>query len=162
MRLTLCQQFLFIFLVSGIAAGINNLLSPQPLVLPGNWPDPGKKLNVLAGQPNDPVSADIAEVIAVPLSEATLLIDARDYSEYREGHIPGARPLPFLSLENSLQPIIPELTKVKTVITYCSGEDCEFALFLARELQKRGFSVQFKVFWGGISEWKNAGLPIEI
>ena len=46
------------------------------------------------------------------------------------------------------------------LVVYCSDEDCEDALMVARDLIRAGLK-QVHVFQGGWKHWQEAGLPEE-
>lgn len=85
-------------------------------------------------------------------------IDARSSDEFSEGHIKGAVNIPFYGSENYLN-VISGLNKNETVVTYCSGADCDISILSADELFKMGFNRVY-VFIGGFEEWTKNNYPI--
>lgn len=85
-----------------------------------------------------------------------LLIDLREPSEYKEGHIPGAIAISYENLKRS----IPKLQQWKeqcmkknekaTLIVYCDRGNT--SLRAARDLYNQGFCV--KNVYGGISAYR--------
>lgn len=84
-----------------------------------------------------------------------VIVDIRDAGDYKEGHIPQARHLPF----SALQERVGELAKVKDqpIIVYCrSGATSQSACVL---LKKNGFANVHSLK-GGLPSWLDAHLPI--
>lgn len=79
-------------------------------------------------------------------------VDARDETEFSEGHIKGALNVSSIQLAELISFDEP-------ILTYCSGEDCELSITLAEELADFGFSTIF-VFNGGWPEWESANYPV--
>lgn len=82
------------------------------------------------------------------------LVDVREYPEYAEAHIAGARLVPLQSLRHN-----PELAGAggEEVFLLCrSGRRAQEA---AQILQERG-SARPRVVEGGIEAWKQAGFPV--
>lgn len=91
---------------------------------------------------------------------AGAFVDARPAVAFREGHIPGARNLPYESASTRLPADILAIPPERTVIVYCEGGDCRSSLDLAKLLHDRGFR-DLRIISGGWDEWKRAGLPEE-
>lgn len=84
-----------------------------------------------------------------------VIVDIRDAGEYKEGHIPQARHIPFGALQERLG----ELAKVKDkpMIVYCrTGATSQSACAL---LKKNGFADVHSLN-GGLPSWLDAHLPI--
>jgi len=82
-------------------------------------------------------------------------VDIRDAGDYKEGHIPQARHLPFGALQERLG----ELVKAKDqpVIVYCrTGTTSQSACVL---LKKNGFTNVHSLK-GGLPSWLDARLPV--
>ncbi|HEV8655946.1 MAG TPA: MBL fold metallo-hydrolase [Candidatus Limnocylindria bacterium] len=85
--------------------------------------------------------------------EGAPLIDVRERSEYTDGHVPGARHIPYQLLER----MIGELPRERTLVVYCaSGVRSSLA---ASILERHGIAAAN--LRGGFNAWRNAGLPIE-
>ncbi len=87
-----------------------------------------------------------------------LFIDARDSSEYVDGHIAGAVNLPLFSLDE-YNDRIASISKSDPVVVYCEGPDCDMSIRLGNELFSKGFRKVF-VFFGGWEDWKEADYPV--
>lgn len=94
--------------------------------------------------------------ILIEAGQAPLVLDTRSAWEYKNGHIPGARHFPFWSSlfrSNDL-----DHPRESTVVVYCGhGPRASVARFA---LKKSGFQ-RVLYLAGHMSEWKNAGFPIE-
>lgn len=101
--------------------------------------------------------ASVAEVTAEETrrkqKEGAVIIDVREPSEWREGHIPDAIHIPLGSLAKRLK----DLDASRETITVCrSGAR---SMSAAQILQQAGFS-QVKSMSGGMISWSRQGLPI--
>ncbi|MEN8154696.1 MAG: rhodanese-like domain-containing protein [Acidobacteriota bacterium] len=106
----------------------------------------------------DTISLEVLEFLMT--KERSLLLDARPYESYRDGHIPGSFSFPV----NEFEKIFPErgsfLKLAKTIIVYCSSKDCKDSADLALYLLDKGFGDIF-IYEGGIEEWISKGKDIE-
>jgi rhodanese-related sulfurtransferase len=84
-----------------------------------------------------------------------VVLDVRPESEYRAGHIAGARSAPLERLES----IAPNLPKRREVVAYCRGPYCVYADDAVRLLRGRGLTARRLDI--GFPEWQRAGLPVE-
>jgi rhodanese-related sulfurtransferase len=85
--------------------------------------------------------------------KAALLIDVREPSEFRRGHIPGAMNMPLRSLTDNLD----KLSKDRPVVLYCSSGYRTAMGVMA--LQMLGYS-NVRGFPPSIQGWKSGGEPI--
>ena len=107
------------------------------------------------------VRISMAEAEDLFASGRGLFVDARPAAEFRKGHVPGARNLPFETAdETALAALKAALPPGRPVVVYCQGEDCLSSLGLARLLAARGLE-EVRVLPGGWAEWGTAGLPSE-
>jgi rhodanese-related sulfurtransferase len=102
--------------------------------------------------------AAVAEVTAeetrAKQQAGAVLVDARELSEWQQGHIPGAMHIPLGSLSRCLQ----ELNPSREVITICrSGHR---SISAAQILQQGGFS-QVSSMASGMIRWTRQGLPVQ-
>ncbi|MBN1196843.1 MAG: rhodanese-like domain-containing protein [Candidatus Aminicenantes bacterium] len=89
-----------------------------------------------------------------------VLVDAREESAYRQGHIPGSRNLPLSRKESAYDELQDELHAGLTVVTYCIDPECLDSAYLASWLQDRGVH-DVMVYDGGITGWRSAGNGVE-
>lgn len=94
------------------------------------------------------VGAD--ELRQLLLTDAIVLLDVRDASQYAEEHIPGAINIGLLELEAQID----ALPKTQKIVAYCNGPLCILSIEAARQLQKTGRDVV--VMPGGLAEWRAA------
>ncbi|UCD94964.1 MAG: rhodanese-like domain-containing protein [Candidatus Zixiibacteriota bacterium] len=157
------KQALIVIAFSAAVAVCSNLISGSGIPFVGNWPSVSGSDTVAV-----PPSADEGDPPFISLDEAAakfqlrdgVFIDARDPEDYEYGRIKGALNLPYDYLEDYWDEIVPDLSKDKQYIIYCSGTECELSLFLARDLVYNGFEKVF-IFYGGWREWERAKLPTE-
>ena len=84
-----------------------------------------------------------------------VLIDIRDGGEYKSGHLPDARHIPFAELKKRLKEL--NKFKEKPLILYCRTDTR--AGSAAAQLKKEGFT-KLHTLKGGLTAWQNANLPI--
>jgi rhodanese-related sulfurtransferase len=89
--------------------------------------------------------------------EDFVLIDARTHEGFEQEHLPGAIRMPADCLAERM---LKGYDRKRTVVTYCSGWDCESSTIAATKLERLGFGhvLDFK---GGLEDWKKAGYPTE-
>ena len=92
-----------------------------------------------------------------------LIVDARDDKHYTAGHIPGAWQFHHYRPENFLPDLLPVSLAAQQIVVYCAGGQCEDSEFAALMLRDAGVPREkLFVYAGGITEWTNHGLPVEI
>ncbi len=83
-----------------------------------------------------------------------VLLDIRSRAEYEVSHLPGAI---FLDYESFNLPQVANIPRHAPVVVYCSvGVRSEK---IGEQLQQVGFT-NVRNIYGGIFNWKNAGLPV--
>jgi len=111
------------------------------------------------------------EPVNIPLEAAKQLfddkavfIDAREDNEFKEGHIKGARNIPYKAFLESTNEqkmeMMKGIEKERIIVSYCSSDSCEISIDNAYEMAKIGYN-DVKIFVGGIKEWKNKDYPVE-
>lgn len=92
----------------------------------------------------------------------TLILDARNTANYREGHVPGARSLPVANFDEAFARMsnLLQSRRDKLMIVYCSDMWCGQADMLQQKLVNFGFK-HVGVFPDGWNAWVSAGLPVE-
>jgi rhodanese-related sulfurtransferase len=95
-----------------------------------------------------------AAALAQRLGERSVhVLDVRQPSEWRHGHIRGSQNLPLMQIKRRLETI----PRDKTIVTVCaSGHRSNAA---ARTLQRAGYKVEN--LKGGMHAWTRAGLPVD-
>ena len=93
------------------------------------------------------ISQDEAKRIMDEESDC-IIVDAREQSEYDQGHIKGAIVIPYTEIEQKAEELLPNKTQL--ILVYCrSGRRSKNA---ANELATLGYT-NIKEF-GGINDWK--------
>ena len=153
----------WIVLACALAALIVNAASPRRIAWVGHWPSTFGADTASAPPSYEPGDAPILrldQAAAYFQSPGARFVDARDPEDYKLGHIPGALNLPFDYYDEHAAAVLPLLGKDRDVITYCGGADCELSLYLARQLKNEGYT-EIHIFFGGYTQWQEAGLPVE-
>jgi rhodanese-related sulfurtransferase len=91
------------------------------------------------------------ELLARVRQGAVTLIDLRPESEYRQGHLPGARSVPAAELKRRLA----ELPKHREIVAYCRGRHCVLAVEATALLRSKGFRAH--ALDQGVIEWRARG-----
>ena len=95
---------------------------------------------------------DLAERLEAGL---VTVLDVRPEEEFAQGHLPGARNIPYAELDQRLS----ELPNGTEIVAYCRGPYCIFAVEAVAALRARGFkAVRLE---DGFPEWKAAGFAVE-
>ena len=84
-----------------------------------------------------------------------IVIDVRPAAEYRAGHLPFARSMPLMEIEQRLA----ELPAGKEIVAYCRGPFCLMSEEAVGLLRGRGLTA--RRITDGVAEWAAEGLPIE-
>jgi rhodanese-related sulfurtransferase len=113
----------------------------------------------------DPAFIDIDVAQMEHSTGRTIFIDAREPDEFECGTIPGSINIPFEELpeddlEGYLNSVLDGASKNATIVTFCSGEECDLSLHLARNMQYLGYT-RVMIFFGGSREWAKFGLEVE-
>ncbi len=86
--------------------------------------------------------------------ELVVAIDLRPLDAFRQGHLPGARSLPFAELRARLD----EIPRISRVVLYGTAPAEVSAAYAA--LRLRGYR-NVMVLDGGFAGWTQRGLPVE-
>ena len=98
---------------------------------------------------------DAAGALRLINDQDATIVDIRDAGDYKEGHIPQARHIPFGALGERLGELAK--TKDQPIIVYCrTGATSQSACAL---LKKNGFANVHSLK-GGLPSWLDAHLPI--
>jgi rhodanese-related sulfurtransferase len=82
------------------------------------------------------------------------LIDVRPPTEYLASHIAGALCVPLERLEERMR----EFPRDRTVVAYCRGPYCAFAVEAVERLRRHGFDA--RRYTDGVADWRLAGHPV--
>ena len=106
------------------------------------------------------MTVSLAEAGQLFQNKSAFFLDARPQSAYEEGHIRGARCLPWLNVDDRFTDVTADLNSDDPIITYCDGETCTLGEDLAFFLRDMGFT-NVRVLVNGWTRWRGAGLPEE-
>ncbi|GBD25528.1 putative adenylyltransferase/sulfurtransferase MoeZ [bacterium HR30] len=88
--------------------------------------------------------------------EQFLLLDVREESEWRQGHLPRAQHLCKGIVERDIEALCPD--PGTPIVLYCGGG--YRSALAAQNLQRMGYT-KVASMWGGWRAWVEAGYPIE-
>lgn len=124
-------------------------------------------ISLAAGGCSDNVSdrdiemADLAEVRAAVAKPDTIrLLDPRAPGQFAAGRIPTAINVPLADVSERKDDIDPRLARFKGLIVYGDDPGSGVARATTKRLMRTGYKG-VKMFAGGLSEWKSAGLKLE-
>lgn len=98
---------------------------------------------------------DLREIADDVAQGRVTLVDLRPENEYRAGHLPGARSVPFPTLDRA---DLSSLQRKRGVLAYCRGPWCVMAREGVKALNDRG--VRAKRLAAGVVEWRVQGLEL--
>lgn len=98
------------------------------------------------------------DVFAAP--GASVFIDARPAGVFRDGHIPGAKNVPYAAGATRIPAALASLPRNTGLLIYCEGGECQSSQGLAKLLAGDGFT-NIRILAGGWDEWARARLPTE-
>ncbi len=162
------RQVATILLLAAILGLGFNFVLPNRIAYIGKYrtissgSDPIVPPNAALGDPPF-IAVDVAQLEFI--SGGAVFIDCREPAEFECGTILGSINIPFDYLPDEdlgkyFDSILCGVPKDCPIITYCSGEECDLSLHLARNLQAFGYT-KVLIFFGGSREWEKSGLPIE-
>jgi rhodanese-related sulfurtransferase len=88
-----------------------------------------------------------------------IVVEVLPPAYFASGHLPGATNLPLDGFEQAAAEALPD--RSRDLVLYCAGPTCQNSHIAARKLEEMGYA-RVAVFSGGKSEWKDAGLPLEV
>lgn len=98
---------------------------------------------------------DPGEAVQVINRDEAVVLDVREESEYKEGHIANSLHIPLGSLSSRLSEL--DKFREKPILVGCrSGNRSAHACGM---LTKQGFAAVYNLR-GGVVAWQNAGLPV--
>jgi len=162
------KQFIGLLVVAAVLGLGINLFSPNGIPLIGEYrvlSSGDGPIVPPSAQPGDPPFIDISQAQLEYQLGISVFVDARDSEEYVCGTIPGAINIPFEYLPEGdlgkyFDSALSESSHGKTLVVFCSGEECDLSLHLGRNLQSYGYN-NVLVFFGGSREWEKFGLEVE-
>ena len=148
------QQAVAIFILSAVVALISNQLRPNKMPWIGDW-TPESQLALDSGEN---LAISLSEAESFFYAEAALFLDARSTLDFADGHIAGARSLPWEQFEALADEVLREVGPETIIITYCDGNSCNLSKELALALMDRGY-VNVRVLVNGWTVWQERSLP---
>ena len=101
------------------------------------------------------------EALAAWKAKDALFCDARSKSEYDQGHIPGAIPLPVGEFDKYYKMYESKIKHARLLITYCHGVGCQLSNKVAQKLYNDKHFRNVGAFFGGWPEWQQHNMPVE-
>ena len=152
------RRFIFesigIFLFAVVLALLTNFFRSDGLPLLRTQPPPPPP----EGIQNNAISFQVLrEKLKQP---GIIILDARFPEDFVQGHIPGAKNLPYYEFVEKTSLVLKEIPVDREIITYCEGLECSNAEDLAFLLKEKGYT-KVKVFEGGWEEWKENRMSVE-
>jgi rhodanese-related sulfurtransferase len=146
-----------IAMVAAILSLAFNAARTDGIALIGDW-SVDARMTTLTGERLD-ISLQEAEELFY--RQSGIFLDARSADDYAQGHIQGARNLPWQDVDQFFMGITEDLDLQAPIVTYCDGETCSLSHDLALFLKDMGF-MNVRVLVNGWTVWQEAGLPIEL
>jgi len=158
------KRALIIIILAVILAGLNNLVNPNKIDWVGYWPnvtDSDTTWFSPSYEEGDPPTLLLQQALDRYIDGSYVFLDAREPIEYQEGHIKGAINLSYDYFDEQWDSVKTLIPKDTTIVTYCSGSECEASLYLARLLVEDYGFTHVEIFFGGWRLWDKHKLPIE-
>jgi rhodanese-related sulfurtransferase len=105
--------------------------------------------------PADRISAH-ALLTRIDSGAAPVILDVRSRAEFANGHVPGARHIPFWRISRRIGEL--SLPPEAELVVYCGHGPR--AVMAGRALRRRGF-MRITYLEGHFARWRNAGLREE-
>jgi len=149
-------QIMALAALSAVVAPAVNALRTDRLPIIGDWSAAGR-ITTATGERMDISLFEAQKLFA---NDAAVFIDARSAEDYSQGHIKGARSLPWHEVDLKFIDVTQDIELETPVVTYCDGETCELSHDLALFLRDAGFT-NTRVLVNGWTLWQQAGMPVE-
>ncbi len=154
-------------LAHGLVGGLDMPRKPKTSV-PGAAPAPVAHAEPAAMDPVAPetveaaISEELKNLRAHVENGTAIVLDARTFDEYAEGHIPSAFHAPFEAFIGQVPDYMDMLLADpdQLIIVYCGGGDCHASESVGSQLMEYGIENVF-VFEGGYPAWTEAGFAVE-
>lgn len=149
-------QILFILLLSGAVGFSVNMIRSNGIPVICDWSTEGR----MTDDDGSSLVIKISEAKEVFNIKQAVFFDARDKELFDQGHIKGAKNLPWHSVDDYFIDIVNGMSNDTLIITYCDGENCDLSHELAIFLRDIGFP-NVKVLINGWTVWQEMNLPVE-
>lgn len=164
------RQIAFVLVGATFIALAVNSISPNGIAVIGDYPE----IDTSRTKPVVPPEADEGDPPYISYAVAKLdhndgraiFVDSRDSAEYTCGTIPGAINIPFeyMPEDDDLGPYFDSAlagaARDNRIVVFCSGEECDLSVHLARNLIIYEYS-DLVIFFGGSREWKRFSGDLE-
>ncbi len=150
-----CLQAVAILLFGAVLGFLVNHFRPAGLPLVADWSMEGQ-LSAVDTVENPVISLE--EAAALYATQGAVFIDARSEEFYRDGHVEGARNLPWEDFEDRFQDVMSDISPDVLIVVYCDGDACSLSKELAVALTGKGY-FHVRVLLNGWSVWQAAKLP---
>lgn len=162
------KQLVYILFLSTILSLGGNQFHPNAIPIVGEWRDLQTGEGPIippSAQEGDPRFISIDEAVAEFGRGKAHFIDARPPEEFECGTIPHSVNVPFDNLPESgvdkfIDSSLGNMEKTTLIVVFCSGEECDLSLHLARNMQQYGYT-NLMIFFGGAREWEKFEMPLE-
>lgn len=104
----------------------------------------------------DPVN--VVQALAFFGKPGSVFVDARRMEAFQQGHIEGARHIPYSFVEPLSKETIDTLKRYTTIVVYCNREEAETSKLMAGELAQSGINGVVYLQKGFAGWVKNGGL----
>jgi len=149
-------QMLFVLMLSGAIGFSVNMIRSNGIPVIGDWSTEGRVIAVDGSS----LVIKISEAKEAFNIKQALFLDARGKELFDQGHIKGAKNLPWHSVDDHFIDIVDGMSHDTLIITYCDGENCDLSHELAIFLRDMGFP-NVKVLVNGWTVWQEMNLPVE-
>lgn len=158
-----------ILVIASVILGLSvNLVSPNKIPVIGKYrslSSGDKPIVPPNAEEGDPpfIAVDVAQM-EHSLGKA-MFLDAREPAEFECGTIPGSINLPFDDLPPGdltffFDSALGGVSLDHQIIIFCSGDECDLSLHLARNLDAANY-INTSIFFGGSREWERMGFEME-
>ena len=161
MKRNILKEVMIILGVSIITAFTVNYFSPNGIALIGQWDPSIGVVDAKSKEFQDNFIPEITDVTAAKKlfdSGSMLFVDARNQDAYEQGHIQGAVSFPVGRFAEEIDPFKNTYPTSTSIITYCSGRECNDSHKLAQLLFMEEYT-EVKIFIDGYPAWEHEGYP---
>ncbi|MBU0678700.1 MAG: rhodanese-like domain-containing protein [Verrucomicrobia bacterium] len=152
----LLSHILLLIVVSAAGAAILNALRPDRILWVEDWSHYIEAKALKAGI----TLANLDQTHAIIEAGRHIVFDARPRSDYEEGHLPTALPLPYDDVDLAFMTAQAYITPQQPILAYCSGIACDESYELVLFLKNQGYT-NVVLFVGGMKAWVDAGYATE-
>lgn len=93
--------------------------------------------------------------------KSAIFLDAREYVDYKEGHIAGAMSCPKSRFGGAAPKYVKDYLPGNAVVVYCHGAECTDSEAVVKRLIALNLSIgPFYILHDGYPAWQKAGYPI--